>query len=69
MEDDHTLAGDLMGRLRTLTSGFRPPADACATYRLCYAELARYEEDLHRHVHLENNVLFPRAIALEQSIR
>jgi regulator of cell morphogenesis and NO signaling len=52
-------------RLRTLTGGFTPPADACTTYRLCYGELERFERDLHQHVHLENNVLFPRALALE----
>ncbi len=68
MEDDHDLAGSLMERLRVLTGGFTPPDDACATYRLCYAELARYEQDLHRHVHLENHVLFPRAIALEEAL-
>ena len=67
MEADHALAGDLMGQLRTLTSDFTPPDDACATYRSCYAELARYEQDLHQHVHLENNVLFPRAIDLEDT--
>jgi regulator of cell morphogenesis and NO signaling len=68
MEADHELAGDLMGRLHALTAGFAPPADACTTYRLCYAELARYEKNLHRHVHLENNVLFSRAIALEEAL-
>ncbi len=68
MEDDHDLAGDLLGRLRALTSDFTPPADACTTYRACYAELARFEADLHRHVHLENHLLFPRAIELEQTL-
>jgi len=68
MEDDHEEAGDLIGRIRTLTGKFTPPDDACTTYRACYAELARYERDLHRHVHLENHVLFPRAIELEQTL-
>ncbi len=68
MEADHEEAGDLLARLRTLTDGFAPPDGACTTYRSCYAELARYEQDLHRHVHLENNVLFPRAIELDQAL-
>ena len=68
MEADHQLAGELQSRLRTLTSGFEPPADGCTTYRLCYAELAHFEADLHRHIHLENNVLFPRALDLEQTL-
>jgi len=65
MEDDHRLAGLLMARIRLLTNDFQPPDDACRTYALCLAELARFERDLHRHVHLENHVLFPRAIELE----
>jgi regulator of cell morphogenesis and NO signaling len=68
MEEDHQLVGELVTRLRALTDGFEPPEDGCTTYRLCYAELARFEADLHRHVHLENNVLFPRAIELEQGL-
>lgn len=68
MEADHREAGDLLARLRDLTHGFAPPDDACTTYRLCYVELERFEGDLHLHVHLENNVLFPRALELEQQL-
>jgi len=68
MEADHALVGNLLARLRALTAGFEPPADACTTYRLCYAELSRFEADLHRHVHLENNILFPRALDLEHTL-
>ncbi len=68
MESDHEHAGDLLTRLRHLTGGYEAPADGCTTYRLCYQELARFEADLHRHVHLENNVLFPRAMALESAL-
>jgi regulator of cell morphogenesis and NO signaling len=68
MEADHAVVGDLVGRLRALSGGFIPPADACATYKSCYAELAQFERDLHRHIHLENNVLFPRALELERSL-
>lgn len=65
MEDDHRLAGALMARIRLLSNDFQPPDDACRTYTLCFAELAHFERDLHRHIHLENHVLFPRAIELE----
>lgn len=68
MEDDHRQAGDAVARVRVLTNDYTPPDDACATYRLCYAELATYESDLHRHVHLENHVLFPRAVELEREL-
>jgi regulator of cell morphogenesis and NO signaling len=68
MEADHTLAGELTEQLRRLTSGFVPPADGCTTYHACYAELARFEADLHRHIHLENNILFPRSLELERAM-
>lgn len=68
MEADHRDAGDELARLRALTNGYTAPADACTTYRLCYAELERFEADLHRHVHLENHVLFPRATELERRV-
>jgi regulator of cell morphogenesis and NO signaling len=62
---EHDSAGDALARLRELTSGFTPPADACNTFRAFYYELAELESDLHRHIHLENNILFPRAVELE----
>ena len=62
---EHDSAGDALARLRELTSDFTPPADACNTYRAFYYELAELESDLHRHIHLENNILFPRAVELE----
>jgi len=69
MEREHRDAGDELQTIRELTDGFTVPADGCATYGVCMAELRAFEKDLHRHVHLENNVLFPRAIALEQRHR
>ena len=60
MEGDHEGAGALMREIRELSDDYTPPADACATYRAAYANLEAFEEDLHRHVHLENNVLFPK---------
>jgi len=65
MESEHASAGGAMGRIRELSEGFRPPEDACTTYRVSFQELNQFENDLHTHVHLENNILFPRAIALE----
>lgn len=65
LEDDHERAGALTRRIRKLTNGYEPPADACATYSATFALLRDFESDLHRHVHLENNVLFPRALALQ----
>jgi regulator of cell morphogenesis and NO signaling len=59
MEEEHEASGGLMAEIRELTSDFTPPAGACATWRAMYAKLEEFEADLHRHVHLENNVLFP----------
>jgi regulator of cell morphogenesis and NO signaling len=65
MEREHRDAGDELEMIRELTSNYTAPADGCTTYAVCMRELKTFERDLHRHVHLENNVLFPRAIALE----
>ena len=62
---EHDSAGDALAQMRQLTSGFTAPVDACNTFRAFYYELAELETDLHRHIHLENNILFPRAIELE----
>jgi regulator of cell morphogenesis and NO signaling len=64
MEAEHESAGSLTARLRLLTDGFTPNADACNTHRALLAGLAEFESDLHRHVHKENNILFPRTLAL-----
>lgn len=68
MERDHDGAGAIMKRLRAITADYTPPPHACNTYRALFATLEQFEEDLHRHVHLENNVLFPRALALEEEL-
>ena len=65
MEHEHQDVGDAVHEIRALTDGYTPPADGCTTYRVGLAELEQFERDLHRHVHLENNVLFPKAIELE----
>lgn len=63
---EHEMAGDDMEQIRLLTQDFTPPADACTTYRIAYQELEAFEQDLHKHVHLENNILFPKAVELEK---
>lgn len=61
MVDDHEGAGQLMADIRTLSHNFTPPEDACRTYQILYQNLSGFEEDLHKHVHLENNILFKKA--------
>jgi regulator of cell morphogenesis and NO signaling len=69
MEMEHESVGDATARIRALTDGYRIPEDACTTYRICLQELEAFERDLHEHVHLENNILFPKAKRLEAEIR
>lgn len=61
-EHDHT--GNDLAEMRQASGGYRVPADGCATYRVLFEGLAAFEADMHRHVHLENNILFPRAMAM-----
>ena len=68
MEHEHDVAGRLLSEIRTLSGGYTVPEAACTTYRVCFKELEEFERDLHEHVHLENNVLFPRARALAQRL-
>ncbi len=65
MEQEHRSAGDLLSRMRQAALDYTVPPDGCATYRALFEGLVRLEADLHRHIHLENNILFPRAIGLE----
>ena len=65
MEADHQQAGDTMKLIRELTDDFTAPGFACTTYRVCLDELRDFERDLHLHIHLENNILHPGALALE----
>lgn len=62
MEDDHELAGTLLARIRSAARDFVPPPGACTTHGLALSALRAFEENLHQHVHLENNILFPRAL-------
>lgn len=64
MLHEHDDAGQALAKMRELTNGFTPPAEACNTYRALFAGLLDLEEDLHRHIHLENAVVFPQAQAM-----
>ncbi len=64
---EHDAAGDLLRTLRATTNDYTPPADACISYQTLYQALAGFEADLHQHIHLENNLLFPRAVEMEES--
>ena len=65
MMTEHDAAGDVLRHIRELSDDFTPPADACVSYRTLYQALEGLEQDLHQHIHLENNILFPRAIEME----
>lgn len=68
LEEEHDKAGELMAKIEELTNGFNPPENACASYRVLFQNLEGFQEDLHKHVHLENNILFPKALKLEKSL-
>jgi regulator of cell morphogenesis and NO signaling len=68
MVNEHEAAGALLEEMRAATTGFTPPAGTCPTLAGLYHGLEAFERDLHRHVHLENNLLFPHAIALEKAV-
>jgi len=67
MMAEHDNAGDALRRISELTHGYELPEYACSTVRALYEGLRELESDLHRHIHLENNILFPRAIELERA--
>lgn len=62
---EHDTAGDILRELRAVTSDYRVPPDGCISYQTLYQALEGFEKDLHQHIHLENNVLFPKAVELE----
>lgn len=67
MEHEHEHAGVILKELFRLSDGYTPPEDACNTFRVLFGKLKEFEDDLHRHIHLENNILFPKAIEMEHS--
>lgn len=68
MMREHDSAGELVRQIRQATNDYVPPSDACTSFKAAYQELRQFEEDLHLHVHLENNILFPRAVELETAL-
>ena len=67
MMSEHDTAGDILRELRATTADYAAPEDACMSYRALYDALEGFERDLHQHIHLENNVLFPRAVEMERA--
>jgi regulator of cell morphogenesis and NO signaling len=69
MEFEHDQAGQFLAQIRTITSDFQPPEDTCETFRALCDGLRDLEADMHQHIHLENNILFPKAVELEARTR
>jgi regulator of cell morphogenesis and NO signaling len=68
MESEHQNAGDELFEIRRLSNSYKVPEDACNTFSVTFQELKEFEEDLHKHVHLENSILFPKSIQLEAEL-
>ena len=66
---EHEAAGEILVQIRALTANYTLPPEACASFNALYVKMQEIETDLHRHIHLENNILFPRAIQVEDSTR
>ncbi len=65
---EHDAVGDLLKKLRETSSDYTVPPDGCISYQTLYQAMEAFEQDLHQHIHLENNVLFPRAVEMEDAI-
>lgn len=68
MVHEHEAEGDRFEKIAALTNNYTPPADACSTYQVAFEMLKEFEQDLHNHIHLENNILFPKSIKLEEAL-
>ncbi len=68
METEHEIVGKNLARIRELAADYLPPEGACNSFKILYSLLEQFENDLHIHVHLENNILFPKALDLERQI-
>jgi regulator of cell morphogenesis and NO signaling len=66
MEHEHDSAGNALRAMRTSSNGYVAPEGACASYQALYRAIVEFEADLHQHIHLENNILFPRAMRMER---
>ncbi|MGB3149432.1 MAG: iron-sulfur cluster repair di-iron protein [Maribacter sp.] len=69
MMQEHENEGERFMLIAQLSNDYTPPKDACSTYRVSFSLLQEFEEDLHRHIHLENNILFPKAEELERKLQ
>lgn len=68
MMHEHDTEGERFRQISELSNQYTPPADACNTYKVAFSLLKEFEDDLHLHIHLENNILFPKAVALEKKL-
>ena len=68
MHHEHDTEGERFRRIAELTKNYTPPEDACTTYKVAFSMLKEFEEDLHKHIHLENNILFKKGIELEKEL-
>ena len=66
MQQEHETEGERFQKIATLTNTYTPPVDACSTYKVTFAMLKEFEDDLHLHIHLENNILFPKSVEMER---
>jgi regulator of cell morphogenesis and NO signaling len=69
MELEHQSVGDELFEIRKLSNNYSVPEDACNTFSVTFQELKEFEEDLHKHVHLENSILFPKSVILEEDLK
>ena len=69
MENEHEEAGEILAEINRMTNNYTPPSGACNSFQFLYSKLKDLEEDLHQHIHLENNILFPKALKLEKELR
>jgi regulator of cell morphogenesis and NO signaling len=68
MKHEHNDEGNYFRKISELTNNYMPPANTCNTYKVTFNTLKEFEKDLHKHIHLENNILFPKAIACEKEL-
>lgn len=68
MKDEHENEGERFRKIEELSNNYTPPADGCNTYKVTFALLKEFQDDLHLHIHLENNILFPKAISKEKEM-
>jgi regulator of cell morphogenesis and NO signaling len=68
MKEEHDIEGERFRKLAEITNHYTIPDDGCNTYEITFKNLKDFESDLHRHIHLENNILFPKAIDLEEEL-